>query len=57
MIDRVDKILWEVLFQTIVHPDSLPKLLVGAMEQIRLSNLGNLAEADLGFFRPCMSFW
>jgi hypothetical protein len=52
MIDKIDRILWNVLLGAINAPDDLPSLLQAALEKVDLNELRNLEEYELKLFEP-----
>jgi hypothetical protein len=50
MLEKVEKILWDVLLGTINQPDELPTLLQSAIEKIDMDELWTLSESDAKLF-------
>jgi hypothetical protein len=52
MINKIDRILWNVLLGVINALDDLPSLLQAVLEKINLNELWNLEEYELKLFEP-----
>jgi hypothetical protein len=52
VMDKIDRMLWNVLLCTVHAPDDLPSLLQAALENINMDELRNLDEHELNLFQP-----
>jgi hypothetical protein len=52
MMDKINRILWNVLLGTIHAPDDLPSLLQSALDKINMDDLRGLEEHELKLFEP-----
>lgn len=51
MVNKVEKLLWKVIFDATNDPDKLPSMLQNAMDQIQMEDLEGLEEYEYALFR------